>query len=181
MVRLLLSGPKYGYLLNFVRNNPEIFPDMIVKKLKEFLDKQGIEYVTISHSKAYSAQKTAASAHISGKELAKTVMIKVDGKMAMAILPASFRVDFKLLKGAIGAKKVELAKEQEFKDMFPNCETGAMPPFGNLWNLHVYVAESLTENEEIAFCAGSHTELVRMKFGDYMKHVNPEIVKYSLQ
>ena len=105
---------------------------MIVKKLKEFLDKHGIEYYTIGHSKAYSAQKIAAACHIPGKELAKAVMIKIDGEMAMATLPASYRVDFELLKGAIGAGKIELAKEQEFKDIFPNCEIGAMPPFGKI-------------------------------------------------
>lgn len=154
---------------------------MIVKKLKEFLDKNGIEYFTISHSKAYSAQKIAAACHIPGKELAKTVMIKINGEMAMAILPASYRIDFELLRGATGAGKIELAKEQEFQDIFPNCEIGAMPPFGNLWNLPVYVAESLTENEEIAFNGGSHTELIRMSLSDYMKLVNPEIVKYSLE
>lgn len=99
--------------------------------------------------------------------------------MAMAVLPASYRVDFDLLKGALGAKKVELAQEKEFKDIFPNCEIGAMPPFGNLWDMGVFVAESLSENEEISFTAGSHTELVRMKFNDYKRLTNPVIIKYS--
>ena len=152
---------------------------MIVKKLKEFLDKNGIEYVTITHSKAFTAQKVAASAHIPGKELAKTVIIKIDGKMAMAVLPASYRVNFDLLQEALGAEKVELAQEKDFKDIFPNCETGAMPPFGNLWNMGIFVAESIAENEEISFNAGSHTELIRMKFSDYKRLTNPVIIKYS--
>jgi len=152
---------------------------MIVKKLKEFLDKNGIEYVTITHSKAFTAQKVAASAHIPGKELAKTVIIKIDGKMAMAVLPASYRVNFDLLQEALGAEKVELAQEKDFKDIFPNCETGAMPPFGNLWNMGIFVAESISENEEISFNAGSHTELIRMKFSDYKRLTNPVIIKYS--
>ncbi len=152
---------------------------MIVKKLKEFLDKHGIEYISITHSKAFTAQKVAASAHVPGKELAKTVIVKIDGKMAMAVLPASYKVDFDLLKGALGAKKIELAQEKEFKDIFPNCEIGAMPPFGNLWDMGVFVAASLADNEEISFNAGSHTELIRMKFNDYKRLVNPVIIKYS--
>ena len=154
---------------------------MIVQKLKDFLDKNGVEYITISHSKAFTAQKIAAAAHIPGKELAKTVMVKINGKMAMAVLPASYRVDFELLKDALGAKKVELAAEKEFKDIFPNCDVGAMPPFGNLWDLGVFVAQSLTENDEIVFNGGSHTELIRMSFNDFKKLVNPVIVKYSFQ
>ena len=154
---------------------------MIVKKLKDFLDKHGIEYISITHSKVFTAQKIAASSHIPGKELAKTVMVKIDDKMAMAVLPAPYRVDFELLKAALGAKKVELAQEKEFKDIFPNCEIGAMPPFGNLWDLGVFVAESLAEDKEIAFNAGSHTELIKMKFSDFKKLVNPVIIKYSFQ
>jgi len=152
---------------------------MPVQKLKDFLDQHDVKYVTISHSKAYTAQAVAASAHIPGKEMAKTVIVKVDGRMAMAILPASYRVDFKLLKKAIGADKVELAKEEEFKFIFPKCEVGAMPPFGNLWDMDVYVAESLTDDEMIAFNAGSHTELIKLGFKDFMELVKPRIVKYS--
>ena len=152
---------------------------MPVKKLKEFLDSNGIEYVTISHSKAFTASRIAASAHIPGKELAKTVMIVVDGKMSMAVLPANYRVDFNLLKEAVKAKKIELASEMEFKYSFPNCEVGAMPPFGNLWDMKVYVAESLTEDEEIAFNAGSHTELIKLAYKDFEGLAKPTVIKFS--
>ena len=154
---------------------------MPVKKLREFLDSQHIEYVAISHSPAFTAQKIAASAHIPGKELAKTVMIKIAGKMAMAVLPASYRVDFDLLRKASGAGEAELADEQEFKYSFPECELGAMPPFGNLYEMDVYVAESLAEDEEIAFNAGSHTELISMKYADFERLVKPTVVKFSRQ
>jgi Ala-tRNA(Pro) deacylase len=154
---------------------------MPVKKLKDFLDKNNIKYVTMKHSTAYTAQEVAASAHIPGKELAKTVMVRVDGKMAMAVLPASYKVDFKQLKEAAGAKSVTLASEQEFKDMFPECEVGGMPPFGNLWGMEVYVAKSLAEDEEIAFNAGSHTELIRLAYADFETLVEPKVLKYSLQ
>lgn len=152
---------------------------MPLRKLKEFLDSHNIKFVTISHSQAFTAQQIAAIAHIPGKELAKTVMVKIDGKMAMAVLPASYKVDFGLLKKAAGAKRVELASEQEFKDMFPDCEVGAMPPFGNLYGMEVYVAESLAEDEEIAFNAGSHTELVKVSYKDFETHVKPKVVKFS--
>jgi len=152
---------------------------MPVKRLKEFLDSNNVKYIVISHSPAYTAQAIAASAHVSGKDLAKTVMIKVDGKMAMAVLPASYQVDFGLMKQAVGAKKIELATESEFKDLFAECEVGAMPPFGNLYNMDVFAAARLAEDEEIAFNAGSHTELIRLAYKDFERLVKPKVVKFS--
>ncbi|TKG94051.1 YbaK/EbsC family protein [Puteibacter caeruleilacunae] len=152
---------------------------MPVRKLKDFLDSHNVKYVTIAHSEAFTAQEIAASAHISGKELAKTVMIKIDGMMAMAVLPASYKVDFNLLREAAGTSKVELATEEEFKYMFPECEVGAMPPFGNLYGMLVFVAESLTVDQDIAFNAGSHTELMKLPYRDYERLVEPIILKFS--
>ena len=152
---------------------------MPVKRLKEFLDSNNIQYVTISHSPAYTAQAIAASAHVSGKELAKTVMVKVDGKMAMAVLPASYQVDFALMKEAVGAKQLELATEAEFKDLFSECEVGAMPPFGNLYDMEVFAAAKLAEDDEIAFNAGSHTELIRLAYQDFERLVKPTVVRFS--
>jgi len=152
---------------------------MPVKKLKDFLDKENIKYVTIRHSQVYTAQEIAASAHIPGKELAKTVMVKLDGKMAMAVLPASYRVDFGLLKEASGAREVKLATEEEFKYLFPDCEIGAMPPFGNLYGMEVYVAESLAGDKEIAFNAGTHSELIKLSFKDFERLVKPKVVQFS--
>ena len=152
---------------------------MPVKKLKVFLDANNVKYVTIKHSSAYTAQEIAAKAHVSGKELAKTVMINIDGKMAMAVLPASYQIDFELLKEIFGTKKVELSSESEFKYRFPDCELGAMPPFGNLYDMEVYVAESLSEDKEIAFNAGSHTELIKLNYSDYERLVEPRIFKFS--
>jgi Ala-tRNA(Pro) deacylase len=150
------------------------------KKIREFLDQNHIRYVTIQHSRAYTAQEVAESAHISGRDLAKTVMVKVDGKMAMAVLPASFKVDFDLLREAIGTADVELATEKEFKNQFPECEVGAMPPFGNLYGMDVYMASGLHEEDEIAFNAGSHTELIRLRFRDYERLVAPTIIQFSV-
>ncbi len=152
---------------------------MPAKKLKEYLNSNNIKYVTIFHSQAYTAQEVAATAHIPGKELAKTVMVKIDNKMAMAVLTASDKVDFDSLKEAVGASKVELACEQEFENMFPGCEIGAMPPFGNLYEMQVFVEENLTEDTEIAFNAGSYTELIKLSYKDFEKLVKPTVVKFS--
>lgn len=152
---------------------------MPVKKLKEFLDSNKVKYVSISHSAAYTAQEIAASAHVPGKELAKTVMVKVDGKMAMAVLPASCKVDLMHLKDAVGAASVELAGEREFRDMFPGCETGGMPPFGNLYGMDVYVSAKLAEDQEIAFNAGSHTELLKLAYKDFERLVKPKVIHFA--
>lgn len=153
---------------------------MPVKKLKDFLDDHGVKYVSIAHSKAYTTQEIAATTHIPGKDVAKTVMVKLDGKMAMAVLPASYKVDFHLLKKASGADEVELATETEFKDIFPECELGAMPPFGNLYGMEVFVAQTLAEDEEISFNAGSHTELIKLPYKDFESLVKPKMLKFSM-
>ena len=152
---------------------------MSIKKLKDFLDGENVKYISIKHSSAYTAQEIAASAHIPGRELAKTVMIKIDGKMAMAVLPASYKIDVKLLQEITGAVNVRLAGESEFKDKFPDCEVGAMPPFGNLYNMEVFAAQSLEDDDEIAFNACSHTELLKMPFKDFKRLVNPKIVEFT--
>lgn len=148
---------------------------MPARQLSEFLDSQGVKYITIQHSPAYTAQEVAASAHISGNEMAKTVMVDVDGRMAMAVLPAPSRLDLERLRDATGAKRVGLVGEREFERMFPDCERGAMPPFGNLYGMDVFVADRLAEDEEIAFNAGSHTELVRLAYGDFERLVHPKV------
>ncbi|HEV8523729.1 MAG TPA: YbaK/EbsC family protein [Terriglobales bacterium] len=153
---------------------------MPVEKLKKFLEEQKVKYVVISHSTAYTAQEIAAMAHIPGKELAKTVIVKLDDSFAMVVLPASLQIDLSLLKAAAGARTIALASEPEFKGKFPDCETGAMPPFGNLYGLPVFVEESLTKDKEIAFNAGSHKELVRLAYGDFERLVQPKVARFAL-
>ena len=152
---------------------------MHLSKVKEFLDANAVKYVVISHSKAYTAQGIAAISHIRGKELAKSVIVKLDGALAMAVLPASYQVDLTALKRATGVQVAELATEREFKQHFPDCETGAMPPFGNLYGIPVYVDETLTEDHEIAFNAGSHYELIKMAYADFERLVGPEVMSFS--
>lgn len=148
-------------------------------RLKSFLDEKRIKYTLLAHSPAFTAQEAAATLHVPGKELAKSVVIKADGKLALAVLPASFRVNTKLLAEAAGAKKVELASENEFSATFPDCELGAMPPFGNLYDLPVYVDEVLGQDEEIVFNAGTHRDAVRMSYQDFSLLVTPRTARFA--
>ncbi|RKZ36879.1 MAG: deacylase [Gammaproteobacteria bacterium] len=153
---------------------------MPVKKLMDFLDENQVKYITIAHSMAYTAQEVAASAHVPGREMAKTVICKLDGEMGMAVLRAQDKVDMDQLCLATGAEDVELASEAEFRDRFPGCEPGAMPPFGNLYGMRVYLEEGLCVDEQIAFNAGTHTELVRLSYMDFQRLVEPRIANFSL-
>ena len=152
---------------------------MPIKRLREFLDDNDVKYVSISHSQAFTAQEIAAVAHVPGKELAKTVMVKLDGELAMAVLPAPDHVSVSRLKEITGAGVVEVAEERDFADRFPGCELGAMPPFGNLWGMNVFVDQRLREDEEIAFNAGTHTELLRLPYSDFERLVNPVVAELS--
>jgi len=152
---------------------------MPINTLTEFLDRQDIKYTIITHSVAYTAQGIAALTHISGRELAKTVIVKLNDALAMAVLPASARVDLSALRVATGAQTVALAAEKDFLDQFPGCETGAMPPFGNLYGMEVFVDESLTKDKEIAFNAGSHRELMRLAYEDFARVVQPTVLHFA--
>ena len=150
------------------------------KKLRRFLDEKKIKYVTISHSLAYTAQEIAASAHIHGKLLAKTVIVRIGSELAMAVLPANFRVDLKKLGMACGTTGVDLAEEEEFADRIGECALGAMPPFGNLFDMAVWVDRTLAEDEEIVFNAGSHTELIRLSYKDFARLVSPRVADFAV-
>jgi Ala-tRNA(Pro) deacylase len=152
---------------------------MSLSKLRQFLDSYFIKYVVISHSVAYTAGGIAALTHIPGKEVAKTVIVKIDDALGMAVVSASQHVDLELLKAATNAKSVRLAAEDEFKDRFPDCETGAMPPFGNLYGMSVFADETLSRDKEIVFNAGSHRELVRLAWEDFERLVQPKLMKLA--
>lgn len=152
---------------------------MPLTRLREYLDAHNVTYVVISHSPAYTAQGIAGLTHISGKELAKTVIVKLDGELAMAVLPAKYFVDLALLRRTAHARTAALASEDEFRDRFPECETGAMPPFGNLFGLAVYADDSLEKDKEIAFNAGTHRELIRMAWQDFKKLTEPTMLQFA--
>ncbi len=152
---------------------------MPIRKIKEYLDSKGIRYITVTHSPAYTAQEVAASAHVSGKEMAKTVVVELDGRKALAVLPANQKIILQDLREVTGCDDIRIVPEDEFKDLFPDCEIGAMPPFGNLYGMDVYVAPALTQYDEIAFNAGSHTDLIRMSYRDFERCVHPRVMSFT--
>ncbi|TWU25358.1 YbaK / prolyl-tRNA synthetases associated domain protein [Novipirellula galeiformis] len=153
---------------------------MPAQKLKQFLDDQNVHYEMISHRPATSAIATAVAAHVPQHDMAKTVMVRLNGKMAMAVVPASHDVDLQRLAKLAGAKTVTLADEDEFRDLFPDCDLGAMPPFGNLYGMDVYVGEELCEDDQIAFNAGNHSELMQMSYRDFSRLCKPTIGKFAM-
>ncbi len=149
---------------------------MLSPRLHHFLDARHAPYSTLTHERTITAQQTANAAHIGNRHFAKTVMLKVDGKLAMLVMPAAYRVDLLRLSRAMGGNAVELAQEDEFKGAFPDCETGAMPPFGNLYGIPMYVDSRLTGQAEIAFNAGSHTDVVQMPYEDFERLAQPQLL-----
>ena len=152
---------------------------MLAQKLKSYLDEKRVRYVTIVHSPAFTAQEVAESAHIPGRAMAKTVMIYIDGALAMAVVPAHQRVMLDDLRELTETEDVRLAREQEFKDQFPDCDPGGMPPFGNLYDMAVYLSPELAEEGEIAFNAGSHVEIIKMAYRDFERLVRPRVAQFA--
>lgn len=149
------------------------------KKLGEFLDREKASYQQEFHRTVYTAQQVAAEEHIPGKIMAKTVVVKADDRFALAVLPASMRTDMARLKGVLGAKEVRLATEAEFAGLFPDCELGAMPPFGNLYGVPVYADSALAKDDEIVFNAGTHQDTIRMKYADYARLAQPTMLEFA--
>lgn len=154
---------------------------MPVTKLKTFLDTEGVAYSTIDHAPALTAREAAAATPVARGEFAKTVLVKVDGTLAMAVVPASRRVDTDKLARLLSADRVEIATEDEFKNVFPGCELGAMPPFGNLYDLEVFVAEDLSEDDDIVFNAGTHSQSMRIAYADYERLVKPILGEFAIK
>ncbi len=150
------------------------------QRVEKYLQEQGVRFESMTHPVAYTAQEVAAAQHVPGQQLAKVVLVDADGELVMLVLPASYRVEFPKLKSLLKAKKVRLAKEEEFGGTFTDCEVGAMPPFGNLYGLPVYVDNSLADVKEMVFKVGGHTTSMKVGFADYKKLVKPEIADFAL-
>ncbi len=153
----------------------------MVAKLKEYLDRENVRYRVIAHSQAFTAQQIAAAAHISGWRLAKVVMVKVDGRMVMTVLPAAELVDVRRIAEIMDGERAELAHETEYVGLFDDCEPGAMPPFGNLYGLPVLAASTLADYPDICFNAGTHRELVQMSYQDYARLVQPRVAAFDVR
>jgi Ala-tRNA(Pro) deacylase len=149
-------------------------------RLRNFLEREKVRYAHETHRTAYTAQAVAQEEHVPGKLVAKTVVVKVDDGFALAVMPATARADFARLKSALGAQEVRLATELEFTGLFPDCEVGAMPPFGNLYGVPVYVDAALAQDEEIIFNAGTHEDTIRMRYSDFERLALPKIFSFAL-
>ena len=145
-------------------------------KLKEFLDASGVVYEHRVHPTAYTAAEVAESVHIPGKEMAKTVIVNADGLLRMAVLPANCMLDLSHLQFITRSENIRLATESEFKNEFPTCEVGAMPPFGHIFGLPVFCDSMLEHNEFIEFNAGAHTDTIRMRFEDFKRLASPTMI-----
>jgi Ala-tRNA(Pro) deacylase len=149
------------------------------ENLELYLQDNKVPFQVQHHPLAYTAQEIAAAEHIPGKMLAKVVMVIADGDLVMLAVPAPETINLKDVAAALGAKEVRLAHENEFLGAFPDCEVGAMPPFGNLYNLPIYVDKTLTEDETIVFQAGTHTYTMSMKYSDFARLVQPKVWEFS--
>jgi len=154
---------------------------MVSERLRTFLERQGVHYdVVTAPYERFTAQETAASLHLSGKRLAKVVMVKVGERLVMAVAPADEQIALRELGRLVGdGENVRLAREAEFATLFPDCDTGAMPPFGNLYNIPVYVDDRLSVHEDVYFEGGSHRDIVRMKYADFVRLVNPKVAHFG--
>ena len=150
-------------------------------KLREFLDANGVAYEVRSHLQAFTAQEVAAAQHVPGREMAKVVIVRAGREFLMAVLPAPRRVDLGQLGAAAGKPDLHLATEAEFAGLFPECEAGAMPPFGNLYGLPVWVDQALTRDKDISFNAGTHDQTVRMAYADFARLVQPRVASFGMQ
>jgi Ala-tRNA(Pro) deacylase len=151
----------------------------VATKLQQYLDNNQVKYDVLTHEIAYTAQDTAAAAHVSGKEVAKSVVVAADNRFVLAILPANLRIDLDGFRSILKADEVRLAHEPEFSSLFPGCDRGAMPPFGNLYGIDIYVEESLARDEEIVFNACTHTDAIRMKYKDFERLAQPKVATFA--
>ncbi|WP_111495183.1 MULTISPECIES: aminoacyl-tRNA deacylase [Marinobacter] len=151
---------------------------MISQKLRQYLDSNAVTYQTALHEPTVDASRTAQAAHVRGREFAKTVVVKSNGRLFMTVLPSTDRVHLDELRRSMGSQDVELADEDDIRQAFPDCELGAMPPFGNLYNMDVFVSEHLREDDRISFNAGSHDEVMQMRYQDYDRLVQPQVLHF---
>lgn len=145
--------------------------------IEELLKKNGVDYESIPHELAYTAQETAAIEHVTGYEFAKTVVVTDEENFYLCVLPAPYQVDLEKLSELIG-KELRLAEEKETKPLFPECEIGAEPPFGSAFHLPTYVDESLASHDEIVFRGGTHEKTIKMDYQDYLQLEDPVVASF---
>ncbi len=154
---------------------------MPAKILRKFLDENNIKYINIDHSPAYTAREVAASAFVPRREFAKSIIVDLDGETAMAVVSASRHVDLDALAELAGVSVARLATESEFQEVFTDCEVGAMPPFGNLYGVRVFLDQMVRDVDDVCFNAGSHIQILRMECDDYVRLVEPVVGEFAVK
>ena len=150
------------------------------ERLEQYLRENSVAFEVMAHRQAFTMPEVAAALHLPGKQVAKVVVVKGDGEMVMLVLSASHRLNFARVRALLGAKKVSLAKEEEFADVFPDCATGAMPPFGNLYNVPVYVDQALAEETNIFFRVGTHRHTMKVAYADFARLAEPTVGEFAV-
>jgi Ala-tRNA(Pro) deacylase len=149
------------------------------ERMEQYLRENGVSFVGMRHAEAFTMQEVAAALHVPGHQVAKVVMVKADGEMAMLVVPAPYRLDFAKVRGLLGVKKVSLAEEEDFAGLFPDCETGAMPPFGNLYGVRVCADEALAEEKEMVFRVGTHQDSFKIAYADFARLAQPTVGRFA--
>jgi Ala-tRNA(Pro) deacylase len=151
----------------------------IPQRIRDYLDSQNVSYEAIHHSQAFTAQEVAHSLHVSGKKCVKAVVAEADHKIVIVVMPASHRLNFQELKSVLKVNQLEMLVESELVDLFPDCDLGAIPPFGNLYGIDVWVDRAVASTEKIVFCAGTHEDCIRMRYSDFAKLTRPFVGQFS--
>lgn len=152
---------------------------MLCPRLVTYLDENRVPYQTLHHSSDFTSQETAAHTRTPGREFAKTIALRIDDGYAVGVLPAHHHVDFEKLRRWTNAREIRLATEDEMRSLFPDCEVGAQPPFGNLYGVPVYVSAALAGDEHVTFNGGSHEDVIRMRYDDFASLVKPRVINFS--
>lgn len=151
------------------------------ERLEQYLQQNDVPFEVMAHRQVYTMQEVAAALHVPGKQVAKVVMVKADGEMAMLVISTLYRLDFAKVRALLDAKEVSLAKEEEFADLFADCATGAMPPFGNLYDLPVYVDQALAEEANVVFRIGTHRHTMKVAYSDFARLAQPTVGRFAKQ
>jgi Ala-tRNA(Pro) deacylase len=151
----------------------------IPQRVREYLDSKNVPHEWLHHAQAFTAQEVAHSIHVSGRLLAKTLVLAADGRLIMCVIPASHRLNLPELRALLEVKHLEMLPEEELAKLFPDCELGAIPPLGSLYAMDVWVDLTLSESEDIVFCTGTHVDCVRMKYADFADLVTPQRGRFS--
>jgi Ala-tRNA(Pro) deacylase len=151
------------------------------ERLEQYLRENGAGFEVMTHSQVFTMQEVAAALHVPGNQVAKVIIVKAGDELSMFVLPAPYRLNIDQVCTLLGVRKARLANEEEFASLFPDCATGAMPPFGNLYGLPLFVDQSLAEEKNIVFRIGTHRETMKLAYADFSRLAQPIVAEFAWQ